>query len=187
MRDSMSSESQSIRSRERIALDHMNAAHDYERSTNWLEAADEYRKVLSLESRDWGTNYEANVFLAYALIQAGEAEKAIAYCHDAMAIRDRHPLAYATLGLAMQAQSRWNEAARCFIESTRRNPALAYAWPHLEHLLQARPNLLKDDPELERLVDEAREWQEKLFSESPGSKPSPSYLFFPLMEISDNH
>lgn len=172
-------------SNERVALGHLESGQKYACRQDWLPAADEYRKALSRESIDWGTNYEANVFLAYALIQLGETEQAIEHCHAAMTIRDRHALAYVVLGLAMQSQRRWNEAARCFIESTRRNPALAYAWPHLEHLLKARPNLLKDDPELGWLVDETREWQEILFSESPESRSRPSYLSFPLMDISD--
>lgn len=171
-------------SNERAALDHMNAGHRYQGKHNWLSALDEYRKALSSQSKDWGTNYEANVYIAYSLIQLGESEQGIAHCQAAMAIRDRHPLAYAMLGLVMQSQRRWSEAARCFIDATRRNPAMDYSWPHLEHLLTAQPDLVKNDPELGRLVDEIREWREKIFSDNPDSRPKFSDPFFPLMEIS---
>lgn len=164
---------------------HINAAHRFEGAENWTAAADEYRKALSCQSRDWGINYEANAFLAYALIQLDDSEQAIAHCYAAMEIRDRHPLAYAMLGLVMQSQRRWNEAARCFIKATRRNPFMDYAWPHFEHLMQIRPDLVKEDTELGRLVDEVREWREQTFAEFPESEPKFSSLHFPLMDISE--
>ncbi len=170
---------------ERIALRHLEAGQNYACRQDWLSAADEYRKALSTQSIDWGTNYEANVYLAYALIHLGEPDQAIAHCYAAMKIRDRHPLAYAMLGLVMQSQRRWNEAARCFIKATRRNPAMDYAWPHFEQLMEARPDLVKEDLELRHLVNEMREWREKLFSESPESGLRTSYLAFPLMDVSD--
>lgn len=152
----MNTETKVTRSREQIALDHIECGLSHEMSESWLAAAEEYRKALAADATAWNLRYSANNNLGYVLVQLGDYEQAASYCRMAIAIESKRYNAHKNLGLALQGQGLWSDAARCFLEATLLCPGNARAWQHLEHLLQAKPNLVRHDPELGQLIADMR-------------------------------
>jgi tetratricopeptide (TPR) repeat protein len=171
-------------SRERVALDHIECGLSHEVSENWLAAAEEYRKALAADATAWNLRYSANNNLGYVLVQLGDHDQATSHCRMAIAIEPKRYNAHKNLGLALQGQGFWSDAARCFIEATQLCPGNARAWQHLEHLLQAKPNLLRHDPELGRLIADMRAELEQNDLIKPPIVPSP--MFRPAV-IPDEH
>ncbi len=171
----MNSENKMTNSVERQASDHIDAGIRYECSENWLAAANEYQQVFALNPSGWVARYSANNNLGYVLVQLGEYEQAAELCRAAIAINPGRYNAHKNLGLALQGQGHWKVAALCFVEATRLNPANARAWQHLEYLLQNRPNLLNQYPELRQLVSDMRDELEKSDHIQPPIQPSPMY------------
>jgi tetratricopeptide (TPR) repeat protein len=77
----------------------------------------------------------------YSLNQLGDFVQGERYCNEATTIDPRRPNAYKNLGLALQGQQRWAEAARCFVQATQVDAADPRSLRHLVELLQAHPEL----------------------------------------------
>jgi len=171
----MNVEYQTNNSVEREASDHIEAGLAYECAENWQAAENEYRQVFALNPAWWVSRYSANNNLGYVLIQLEKFDEAANYCRAAIAINPERYNAHKNLGLALQGQGNWKDAIYCFVEATRLNPANARAWQHLEYLIQARSNVLKQYPELERLVADIRAELEEAGYIQPPIEPSPMY------------
>lgn len=121
-----------------------------EKLKDWHAAAEAYRRALSANSSDPRVRYFANNNLGYVLLQMEQYEEAAELCRNAIAINPEQYNAHKNLGLAFQGQGLWIDAAWCFLEATRLCPGDARAWQLLEHLLQARPQLLDQNADLSR-------------------------------------
>jgi tetratricopeptide (TPR) repeat protein len=163
------------KSAERRASDHIDAGLNFECAENWHAAALEYRQVFALNPKGWAARYSANNNLGYALIQLGEFEQALSYCRAAIAVNPARYNAHKNLGLAFQGLGHWKDAVMSFVESTRLDPSNARAWQHLEHVLQGRPNLLNQYPELRQLVTDMRKNLEEGNYIQPPIEPSPMF------------
>ncbi len=171
----MNPEGKAMKSVERKASDHIDAGLAFELSENWLAAAQEYRQAFALNPSGWVARYSANNNLGYVLIQLGEYAQAASHCRAAIAINPARYNAHKNLGLALQGKGHWKDAVTCFVEATRLNPADARAWQHLEHLMQSRPNLLDQYPELRQLLTDVRDDLERNNLVQPPIEPSPMY------------
>lgn len=171
----MNSKARVTGSCERMASDRIDSGIKYELSENWLAAAEEYRQVFALSPVGWVARYSANNNLGYVLIQLGKYEEAADYCRAAIDINPRRYNAHKNLGLALQGQGLWRDAVLCFVVATRLNPTNARAWQHLKHLLQKRPNLMKQYPELRQLVADMRNDLEDGNYIQPLIEPSPMF------------
>ncbi len=171
----MNLESNTDKSREWRALDHIETGIRHEYSEKWLAAAEEYRQVFDLNPAGWVARYSANNNLAYVLVQLGDYEQAAEYCRAAIAIKPERYNAHKNLGLALQGLGYWNAAARSFIEATLLCPTNGRAWQHLEHLLLARPHLVEQDPELGLLVTQTHQVLKRNDFLQPPIEPSPMF------------
>lgn len=156
----------------------------HERNKNWTAAAETYRKAVVTETSDLNGRYFSNNNLGYVLVQLGQFEEAEKYCRVAVSIIPDQYNAYKNLGLAFQGQGHWEAAVRCFLEATRLSPGNARAWQHLEHLLKARPRVMKENPELASLIGQARKSLAANGYIQPPLNPSP---MFQLETISTEH
>lgn len=121
-----------------------------EKLKDWPAAAEAYRRALSANSPDPRVRYFANNNLGYVLLQMEQFDEAAGLCRNAIAIDPERYNAHKNLGLAFQGQRLWIDAAWCFLEATRLCPGDPRAWQLLEHLLQARPQLLGENADLGR-------------------------------------
>jgi len=169
---------------ERIAYDHIDCGLNYEMSEDWQAAANEYRQAMKAGASGWNLIYSANNNLGYVLVQLGQYEEAEVFCRAAIAIRPEPYNAHKNLGLALQGRGLWGEAAMCFIEATNRNPVDPRAWQLLEHLLRARPNLMKLDSQLAQHVADTRVSLEQNNLIRPPIAP---YPLFKLVDIPAEH
>jgi tetratricopeptide (TPR) repeat protein len=129
-----------------------------------LENSGHYRNALNTYARAFDLPHEANDVwyflnnnLAYCLNCDGLHEKAEGYCRAAIAIDSERHNAHKNLGIALEGQGRYGDAARCFIQATVLCPADSRALSLLENLLTIHPEILKENAELESALHECRE------------------------------
>jgi tetratricopeptide (TPR) repeat protein len=120
-------------------------------------AAKYYRQAFSMEPTESDTWYFINNNLAYCLIQLGQFQEAEPYCRAAIRIGPRKQNAYKNLGLALQGQGKYSEAAKSYVLAVRANSADPRALQHLEALLQQHPEVAADDPGITGLLTSSRD------------------------------
>jgi protein O-GlcNAc transferase len=121
-----------------------------EKMRDYAMAVDLYRQALAHEPLNPVHWYFIHNNLGYSLVQLGEFAKAEKYCRAAIQINPNRANGFKNLGLALQGQGRYREAARSFVDATRANAADARSFGHLEALLKDHPELqLEFGPELE--------------------------------------
>jgi tetratricopeptide (TPR) repeat protein len=100
-----------------------------------------YREALSMEpthSRNW---YFINNNLGFCLNTLGEFKEGELYCRRAIEIDANRPNGHKNLGIALQGQTRFHEAAQSFIAATRVNAIDPRAFDLLEKLVAEHPEL----------------------------------------------
>ncbi|TAM44890.1 MAG: tetratricopeptide repeat protein [Acidobacteria bacterium] len=113
-----------------------------------------YSRALALLPRqdlDW---YFLNNNLGYSLNQVGRHGEAEAFCRAAIAIDAGRYNAHKNLGLSLQGQGRYVEAARCLLEAARAQPDDLRALGHLEDLLARHEEIARGHPEILKVVQE---------------------------------
>jgi len=123
-----------------------------ERRDDWEGAVLSYQRALEADPKDPLVRYFANNNLGYSLLQLGRFDEAEEYCETAIAINPSQYNAHKNLGLALEGQGRWLDAALCLAEAVRLCPQNTRAWLHLNHLLNAKPDLLVQAPYLAKTV-----------------------------------
>ena len=108
---------------------------------DFAAAARYYREAFAYEPSQTHTWYFIHNNLGYSLNQLGDFAQGERYCRAATSIDPRRPNAFKNLGLALQGQQRWEEAARCFVQATQVEAADPRSLRHLEELLRAHPEL----------------------------------------------
>jgi tetratricopeptide (TPR) repeat protein len=106
-----------------------------EKANDYRMAVELYSQALSLEPTVSALWYFIQNNLAYSLIQLerfGEAER---YCRQAIKTDPHRPNAHKNLGLSLQGQGRYAEAAQAFVAATQANASDPRALGLLEALL----------------------------------------------------
>jgi tetratricopeptide (TPR) repeat protein len=125
---------------------------DQERIQDWPGAVVAYNHALAAEPVDPRVRYFANNNLGYSLLQLGRFDEAEEYCEAAILINPGQYNAHKNLGLALEGQGRWLDAAQSLVEAARLCPQDARAWLHLQQLLTLKPDLLAQSPDLTMTV-----------------------------------
>ena len=104
--------------------------------------------------RHW---YLLNNNLGYSLNQLGRHGEAESYCRAAIAIDAGRHNAHKNLGLSLQGQGKYLEAAQCFLQATQAAPDDLRALGHLEDLLAQHEEIGKEHLEILEAAQECRE------------------------------
>jgi tetratricopeptide (TPR) repeat protein len=100
-----------------------------------------YKEALALEPTHTFTWYFINNNLGFSLNTLGQFSEGEVYCRKALEIEPGRPNAHKNLGISLQGQGEFREAARCFIAATQANAADARAFRLLQELLKQHPEL----------------------------------------------
>jgi tetratricopeptide (TPR) repeat protein len=128
-----------------------------EHVNNFQEAVKYYKRAFGMEPTQSDTWYFINNNLGYSLIQLNEYDEAEPYCRAAIELAPRKPNAYKNLGLALQGQARFAEAAKAYVLAVRANSADPRALHLLEALLEKRPQVTSEVPGISLLLQKSRD------------------------------
>ena len=145
-----------------------------ERAKDFELAVRFYREAIGMEPCDPFKWYFIHNNLGYSLNQLGRFAEGEFYCRRAIEISPQPPNAHKNLGLALQGQEKYADAARCFVNATQANASDARATGHLEQLLAEHPELrFEFGPLLEsckQAVQIARQQVEKALKDPPSAQ-----------------
>jgi tetratricopeptide (TPR) repeat protein len=137
----------------------------FEKKRDFTAAVAAYSRAFTLPARENDTWYLLNNNLGYSLNQMGRQVEAEAFCRAAIAIDpDRHN-AHKNLGLSLQGQGRYLEAAHCLLRAAQARPEDFRALDHLEDLLAQHDEIGRDHPEILEAAQECREAARKARAE----------------------
>jgi tetratricopeptide (TPR) repeat protein len=123
---------------EDLAYSKLYAGCNAEKSGDFNLAAREYRSGLEFVTEDFDTAYFLNNNLGYSLIQLGDFVEAEIYCREAILIDPHRYNSYKNLGLALQGQGQFIEAALA-LQLASVMSSDPRAEKHLEELLSVHP------------------------------------------------
>jgi len=134
-----------LRAQREDARRHFNAGCDSEQRRDYAAAVEHYLKVVALDPKHKLVCYFGFNNLGYSLAQVQRFVEAEFYCREAIRYDPRRQNGHKNLGLALQGQGRYAEAAHAFLEATHCAPRDTRAWIHLQELLKAHPDVLAAD------------------------------------------
>jgi tetratricopeptide (TPR) repeat protein len=117
-----------------------------EQRENYEAAAAAYSEALHMTPSRNDTWYSIYNNLGHALIRCGRCREAESYCRAAFDMAPRRHNAVRNLGLALQGQGRYGEAARAFMAAVELCPDDLRAYVHLEDLLYSHEEVAADLP-----------------------------------------
>jgi len=120
----------------------MEDLQDFESAARW------YSRGHALEPLDPSVSYFLNNNLGYSLNQLGRFVEAEGYCRIAIEVDGARHNAHKNLGVALNGQKFFAEAAACFVTATRACPQDGRALLLLQKLVAEQPELLSEAPEL---------------------------------------
>lgn len=103
-----------------------------------------YSEAIGMEPCRQFTWYYIHNNLGYSLNQLGRFSEGEVYCRRAIEISPIPCNAHKNLGLALQGQGKYAEAAECFVRATQANASDPRSTIHLEQLLKDHPELQFD-------------------------------------------
>lgn len=127
-----------------------------------------YGQAFSMEPANNQIWYLINNNLGYSLVQLGQFEDAEPYCRAAIEIEPRRYNAHKNLGLSLQGQGHYPEAALSYIESVKANHGDIRALLHLIKLMMTHPEISDEIPNLDEQV---RKFREQVKIEIPDDIP----------------
>jgi tetratricopeptide (TPR) repeat protein len=133
-----------------------------ERSGDCKAALETYARAFELPQERNIVWYFLNNNRGYCLSLDGRYQEAEMHCRAAIEIARERPNAHKNLGLALQGQGRYSEAARSFILATMACPEDARALGHLEDLIAAHGEILKHEPDLLELRQKCHEMAQRV-------------------------
>ena len=95
--------------------------------------------------------------LGYSLNQVGRHGEAEACCRAAIAIDAGRHNAHKNLGISLEGQGKYLEAAQCFLKAAQAAPDDLRALGHLEDLLARHEEIGTNHPEILEAAQECRE------------------------------
>jgi tetratricopeptide (TPR) repeat protein len=119
-----------------------------EMSRDYKAAAAEYSRSFELPRRKNETWYFLNNNLGYCLNQEHRHQLAEKHCRAAIKIDPERHNAHKNLGVALEGQGRYADAAHCFIRATELCPTDPRALGLLENLVALHREILEEDPDL---------------------------------------
>ncbi|MCP4006650.1 MAG: tetratricopeptide repeat protein [bacterium] len=134
----------------------MEHARDYEAAAHF------YRLGCDQDSDGDDVHYWLLNNLGFCLNQLGEHGEALEHCQAAIEYDPSRHNAAKNWGVAFEGLGRWADAALAYLVAAEVAPDDGRSLMHLEHLLAAHPEILRDDAEIEERVEECRETRETL-------------------------
>jgi len=128
-----------------------------EKDGHFEAAVDYYSQAKALDPKAVETEYFTNNNLGYSLIQLGRHSEAEPCCRMAIETDPKRHNAHKNLGLALQGQGRYADAARPLINAIRANPLDRRALQHLEEMVAEKPEILDAVTYLREDLNAARE------------------------------
>ncbi|HTZ39461.1 MAG TPA: tetratricopeptide repeat protein [Syntrophales bacterium] len=128
-----------------------------EQRENFEAAAVAYSEALQLTPSRNDTWYSIYNNLGYSLIRCGRCREAESYCRAACDIDPHRHNAVRNLGLAIQGQGRYHEAARAFMNAMNLCPDDLRAYVHIEDLLYNHEEIASDMPDMIAQVEKCKE------------------------------
>jgi tetratricopeptide (TPR) repeat protein len=144
---------------ERDARNHLIRGADCERAVDWDGAITNYLCAARLPSSDPVVRYFARNNLGFSLNQIGRFAESEMWCNAAIEVEETRYNAHKNLGVALEGQGRHLEAAQSYLRAVWIAPSEPRSARHLELLLRANPNILKDSPDLAQELISLRERQ----------------------------
>lgn len=139
-----------------------------EEKCDFESAVEFYSQAILLEPKENDTWYFAHNNAGYSMVMLSRYVDAEKYCRTAVEINSQRHNAYKNLGLALEGQDRFAEAARMFAEAALRCPADPRALGHLEALRADHPRLAEEYPEVDTVIERCREAARSHFGQNGG-------------------
>ena len=111
-------------------------------------ALEAYSRAFELPQEQNENWYFLHNNFGYCLNQVGKYQEAEKYCRAAMDIEPGRHNAWKNLGIALQGQGLYAEAAKNLILATKLCPADSRALAHLEDLIAGHREILEEIPDL---------------------------------------
>jgi tetratricopeptide (TPR) repeat protein len=169
----------STKNAEKQALYYLALGQLMEKRNDFPTAIDFYTQALSLNPTHPMTSYLSNNNLGYSLNQLNEFHEAEPYCRAAIKIDPSRHNAYKNLGVSLEGQSRFIEAAFSYIEAVEREASDPRALSHLTKLIEDNPKIIQVVPDFKerfesgkRAVDLAKNMEKNLVEQDVGSPPT---------------
>ncbi|MBN2502352.1 MAG: hypothetical protein JXB38_16330 [Anaerolineales bacterium] len=112
-----------------------------------------YRDAFSIEKMDSWVWYYINNNLGYCLNQYGKFEESEPYFHEAIRIDAEKHNAYKNLGISLEGQGKYLEAAKSFIKATEKNAGDSRAFVQLDNLIMNHSSAFEETP---YILDQAK-------------------------------
>jgi tetratricopeptide (TPR) repeat protein len=142
---------------ERKALYFLKMGQFMEQIHNYEAAIAFYTQAFSLEPVNSETWYFINSNLGYCLNHFGRHKEAEPYCRAAIRIDPRKQNAYKNLGISLEGQGKYTEAAESYIKAVQANAGDPRALSHLEELVVNHGEMLSDIPDIQAQIEKCRE------------------------------
>jgi tetratricopeptide (TPR) repeat protein len=126
----------------------LNMGNAMEQLSDYRAALDAYSRAFELPQEQNENWYFLNNNLGYCLNQVGKYQEAEKYCRAAIDIEPGRHNAWKNLGIALQGQGLYAEAAMSLIHATNLCPTDSRALAHLEDLIAGHREILEDIPDL---------------------------------------
>ena len=128
----------------------MQQTHDFK------SALAAYLKGFMLEPSRTSTWYFLHNNLASCLNHFGRYSEAEWYCREAIGIRASRHHAYKTLGIALEGQERYPEAADAYIRAIRKEASDPISLRLLETLMEEHPDVVMDRKDIHEQLKKCR-------------------------------
>jgi len=129
----------------------MEQIHNYEAAITF------YIQAFSLEPVNSAVWYFINNNLGYCLNYFGRHTESEPYCRAAIMIDPRKHNAYKNLGISLEGQGQYTEAAKLYIKAVQANAADPRALKHLEELVEKQNEVTADIPDIQAQIEKCRE------------------------------
>jgi tetratricopeptide (TPR) repeat protein len=146
-----------------LARIHLAIGTVYERARDYRSAAERYKAAFTLPKEEDETWYFLNNNLGYSLNQLGRCAEAEGYCRAAIGIAPGLHNAHKNLGVALQGQGRYAEAATCFLQAALISPHDPRSLSHLDALLREHlKEVLRDIPNIDEQITAVAEISQRV-------------------------
>jgi len=126
----------------------LNMGNAMEQLSDYQAALEAYSRAFELPQEQNENWYFLNNNFGYCLNQVGKYQEAEKYCRAAMDIEPGRHNAWKNLGIALQGQGLYAEAAKNLIHATKLCPIDCRALAHLEDLIAGHREILEEIPDL---------------------------------------
>jgi len=163
---------------EKLASNYLALGQLMEKCNDYSSAIDFYTQAISLYKVNKKTCYFSNNNIGYSLNQLNEFKEAEPYCRTAISIDPTRHNAFKNLGVSLEGQGKYIEAALAYIDAVEKEASDPRALNHLRTLLEKHPEILEMIPGFEeriisgeRAVELASQMKRSLVQEKIGLPP----------------